>query len=190
MQACIILIQTLYPAALGLGAVHCINAESQRYRARKQRNSAGAEKWMDIRMWDSPALCIQTAKAAGYHVVATHFDPDAVSIHDVDWTQPTAVILGNEREGDSKYKATHFCLRRDSFYANKLLVHLVLPVSGCAVTARLSIHAISLLYCRIRLRSSLVHLWWALTPACLVAICQHCYCVVLLIATCTACTAC
>lgn len=87
--------------ALGLGAVHCINAESQRYRARKQRNSAGAEKWMDIRMWDSPASCIQTAKASGYHVVATHFDPGAVSIHDVDWTQPTAVILGNEREGVS-----------------------------------------------------------------------------------------
>ncbi|DBA76390.1 TPA: hypothetical protein ACH3X1_010096 [Trebouxia sp. C0004] len=87
--------------ALGLGAVHCINAESQRYRARKQRNSAGAEKWMDIRMWDSPASCIQTAQAAGYHVVATHFDPDAVSIHDIDWTQPTAVILGNEREGVS-----------------------------------------------------------------------------------------
>lgn len=87
--------------ALGLGAVHCINADSQRYRARKQRNSAGAEKWMDIRMWDSATSCIKAAKAAGYHVTATHFDPKAVSIHDVDWTQPTAVILGNEREGVS-----------------------------------------------------------------------------------------
>lgn len=128
-------------AALGLGAVHCINAESQRYRARKQRNSAGAEKWMDIRMWDSPVSCIQTAKAAGYHVVATHFDPDAVSIHDVDWTQPTAVILGNEREGDSTYNVTHFCLRTNSFHANKLLVHPGPPVSGCAVVAMLLIHA-------------------------------------------------
>lgn len=90
----------LCSAALGLGAVHCINAESQRYRARKQRNSAGAEKWMDIRMWDSPPACIQAAKAAGYQVLATHFDSKAVSIHEVDWTQPTAVILGNEREGN------------------------------------------------------------------------------------------
>ena len=91
----------LFPAALGLGAVHCINAESQRYRARKQRNSAGAEKWMDIRMWDSPSACIDNAKAAGYHVLATHFDPEAVTIHEVDWTRPTAVLLGNEREGKS-----------------------------------------------------------------------------------------
>lgn len=83
---------------------------------------------MDIRMWDSPASCIQTAKASGYHVVATHFDPGAVSIHDVDWTQPTAVILGNEREGDSKYKARHSCHRRDSVCANKLLVH---PRTSC-----------------------------------------------------------
>ena len=50
-------------------------------------------------MWDSASVCIGHAKAAGYKVVATHFDPDAVSMHDVDWTQPTAVILGNEREG-------------------------------------------------------------------------------------------
>ena len=86
-------------AALGLGAVHCINAESQRYRARKQRNSAGAEKWMDVRMWDAAASCISNAKASGYRVIATHFDSDAVTIHEVDWTQPTAIILGNEREG-------------------------------------------------------------------------------------------
>lgn len=56
---------------------------------------------MDIRMWDSPSSCIQAAKAAGYQVVATHFDSKAVSIHEVDWTQPTAVILGNEREGSN-----------------------------------------------------------------------------------------
>lgn len=79
--------------------MHCINAENERYRARKQRNSAGAEKWMDVRMWDTVASCIGNAKASGYQVVATHFDPEAVSIHDVDWTQPTAILLGNEREG-------------------------------------------------------------------------------------------
>ena len=88
-------------AALGLGAVHCINTDTKRYRARKKRNSAGAEKWLDVRMWDSPSDCINTARAAGFHVVATHFDPEAVSIHDVDWTQPTAVVLGNERDGEA-----------------------------------------------------------------------------------------
>jgi len=145
--------------------VHCINAESQRYRARKQRNSAGAEKWMDIRMWDSPASCIQTAKASGYHVVATHFDPDAVSIHDVDWTQPTAVILGNEREGNSRHQATHFCLRRYSYCANKLLVHPGLPVSGCAATARLYTNAFP---CCIVNRAAQRSCVFALAPACLV----------------------
>lgn len=54
---------------------------------------------MDVRMWDTAASCINHAKASGYRVVATHFDPAAVSIHDVDWTQPTAILLGNEREG-------------------------------------------------------------------------------------------
>lgn len=52
------------------------------------------------RMWDSPSACIADAKAAGYHVVATHMDASAIPMHAVDWTQPTAVILGNERDGE------------------------------------------------------------------------------------------
>lgn len=54
---------------------------------------------MDVRLWDSATDCISSAKAAGYHVVATQFDAQAVSIHEIDWTQPTAVVLGNERAG-------------------------------------------------------------------------------------------
>ena len=54
---------------------------------------------MGRRMWDSATACISDVKAAGFRVVATHMDAAAVPIHDVDWTQPTAVILGNERDG-------------------------------------------------------------------------------------------
>jgi tRNA (guanosine-2'-O-)-methyltransferase len=35
----------------------------------------------------------------GYQVVATHLSPNAVDISSVDWTRPTAVVLGNEKEG-------------------------------------------------------------------------------------------
>lgn len=53
------------------------------------------------RMWDSASACIQDAKAAGYHVVATHMNSAAIGIQEVDWTRPTAIILGNERDGVS-----------------------------------------------------------------------------------------
>lgn len=38
--------------------------------------------------------------AAG-QVVVTHLRADAVDVREVDWTRPTAIVLGNERAGDS-----------------------------------------------------------------------------------------
>lgn len=34
------------------------------------------------------------AKRLGYQVVATHLSPDAVDISQIDWTRPTAFIMG------------------------------------------------------------------------------------------------
>ena len=35
----------------------------------------------------------------GYRVLVTQLTPDSVPIHDIDFTQPTAFILGNEVDG-------------------------------------------------------------------------------------------
>lgn len=51
-------------------------------------------------MWDSASACIADAKAAGFRVVATHMNAASVGMHEVDWSQPTAIILGNERDGE------------------------------------------------------------------------------------------
>lgn len=64
------------------------------------RTSGGAEKWLDVRLWRTSTDAILAAKAAGYRVVATHLREDAVDVRDVDWSVPTAVVLGNERAGN------------------------------------------------------------------------------------------
>ena len=61
---------------------------------------------VERRMWDSASACIADAKAAGFRVVATHMDSASVGIHDVDWSQPTAIILGNERDGEPQLSAS------------------------------------------------------------------------------------
>lgn len=38
-------------------------------------------------------------KSSGFRVVATALSQASVPISDVDWTQPTAVIFGNEKDG-------------------------------------------------------------------------------------------
>lgn len=44
--------------------------------------------------------CLLRAKRLGYQVVATHLSPDAVDISQIDWTRPTAFVMGNEEKGE------------------------------------------------------------------------------------------
>ncbi|PSC73042.1 RNA methylase CR004 [Micractinium conductrix] len=87
--------------ALGFGAVHVVrNVEDQRYKQSK-RSSAGADKWLDVQVFDSTEECLLRAKKLGFQVVVTHLSADAVGISEIDWTRPTAFVLGNEERGVS-----------------------------------------------------------------------------------------
>lgn len=87
--------------ALGIGAVHYIDNIEGKYKL-SQRTAAGSDKWLDVRRWEDTASCLAAVKAAGYQVVVTHLSKSAVTIQEVDWTRPTAVILGNEKSGVSE----------------------------------------------------------------------------------------
>ena len=70
--------------------------------SRANRTSKGAEKWLDVQEHrHGTAVCIQYLKACGFRVLVTQLTQDSVPIHDVDLTQPTAFILGNEVDGGS-----------------------------------------------------------------------------------------
>lgn len=61
--------------------------------------SMGAEKWLDIELWNSPLECFRVLKSRGYRIATTHVGMDAVSIYDMDWSCPTAIVVGNEHKG-------------------------------------------------------------------------------------------
>jgi tRNA G18 (ribose-2'-O)-methylase SpoU len=87
--------------ALGFQSVHVISNVSNRRYKKNRKVSAGAEKWLDVEMWENTGACIATLKARGYRIAVTHIAPDTVSIHDMDWRVPTAVFFGNEHKGVS-----------------------------------------------------------------------------------------
>ena len=158
------------PAALGFGAVHCINNHEPDRFKQSRRSSAGSEKWLDVQVrrgarplftvhapcfwpqrpagrrpspqqppgsaapaaslpgaalaprsdllptnplpvrlspqvFDTTAECLGAAKAAGFQIVVAQLAPDAVPIGEVDWTRPTAVVLGNEKDGAPRGRA-------------------------------------------------------------------------------------
>mmetsp|Transcript_15524 Transcript_15524/g.42071 ORF Transcript_15524/g.42071 Transcript_15524/m.42071 type:complete len:308 (-) Transcript_15524:417-1340(-) len=86
--------------AFGLASVHCIKG-NEKYK-QSARTSAGADKWLDVRVWDNTAECVEAVKGAGYQLVVTHLTKGSVAIQDIDWTRPTAFVLGNEKMGVSE----------------------------------------------------------------------------------------
>ncbi|XP_058184837.1 uncharacterized protein LOC131302297 isoform X2 [Rhododendron vialii] len=87
--------------ALGLQSVHVINLNNSK-RYRENRNvSMGAEKWLDVELWNSTQDCFKVLKSRGYRIATTHLGMDAVSVYDMDWSCPTAIVVGNENRGIS-----------------------------------------------------------------------------------------
>jgi tRNA G18 (ribose-2'-O)-methylase SpoU len=86
--------------ALGVG---CLGVISDAGLAFKQsgRTSGGAVKWTHLDQWRSTPNAIDDLKKRGYRVLVTVFE-GGHPLEAYDWTVPTAVILGNEREGVSE----------------------------------------------------------------------------------------
>ncbi|XVF60624.1 hypothetical protein PTKIN_Ptkin08bG0063100 [Pterospermum kingtungense] len=87
--------------ALGLQSVHVVSCDSSKRYRENRHVSMGAEKWLDIELWNSPKECFEVLKSRGYQIATTHVGMDAVSIYDMDWSRPTAIVVGNENRGIS-----------------------------------------------------------------------------------------
>jgi len=64
----------------------------------------GAHRWVEKRRVDKvdKTRFIQEKKAEGFQVVVTHLDVKAVSFREVDYTLPTLLVVGNEKDGVSQ----------------------------------------------------------------------------------------
>ncbi|GJR58155.1 tRNA (guanosine(18)-2'-O)-methyltransferase, partial [Tanacetum coccineum] len=88
--------------ALGFQSVHVVSLDSNKRYREHRHVSMGAEKWLDIELWDSTEKCFEVLKSRGYRIATTHLGMETVSIHDMDWSCPTAIVVGNEGTGISE----------------------------------------------------------------------------------------
>jgi tRNA (guanosine-2'-O-)-methyltransferase len=86
--------------ALGFSQIHMIEL-GEKFRE-SQRTTAGADKWVELKKWKSTKDCVQELKKQGKQIVVTHLDATSIPISEVDFSKPTAIVLGNEKEGVSK----------------------------------------------------------------------------------------
>lgn len=52
-----------------------------------------------MQVWDTPGACFEHFKQAGYCIAVTSLGPSSVPIYELDWTKPTAIVMGNESYG-------------------------------------------------------------------------------------------
>lgn len=100
----------------------------------KARAAQGAQKWLDLSMWRQPDEFVRSAKARGYKILATHLASEAMPIDQWDFTQPTALVFGNEKAGVSDLLLAH----ADA--------NVVLPIDGFIQSYNVSVAAALSLY--------------------------------------------
>ncbi len=85
--------------AFGFVNFHVI--ETQEKFKEANRVTQGADKWTEVRKWKSTKEAVRELKALGHKIVVTSLEASK-PIEEIDWTIPTALVLGNEKDGISR----------------------------------------------------------------------------------------
>jgi len=62
----------------------------------------GAQKWVDINLYNNTQSCIDALKSKGYKIIATSPHDDSCLLDDFDISEPAALFFGTERLGLSE----------------------------------------------------------------------------------------
>ena len=68
----------------------------------KLNASGSAYKWIDLHKFSNPNDIIPKLKKKEYQIYSLVLDEKAKTIYDVDWSQPSVIIVGNEHSGVSE----------------------------------------------------------------------------------------
>ena len=86
--------------AVGINEMHAVPGDEG--LAVHWKTSQGAEKWMKVRPHkDVPSAC-GYLKDQGFQLVAAHLSDEALDYREVDYTVPTALVVGTELFGVSE----------------------------------------------------------------------------------------
>lgn len=88
--------------AVGVQKVHLIYYGDQPIPKLSDKSSASAKKWLEIEKHNSVQACFEKLRGEGKTIYTTHLNSDAISIYEVDFCKPSAIVFGNEHLGVSE----------------------------------------------------------------------------------------
>ncbi|UUO23628.1 tRNA (guanosine(18)-2'-O)-methyltransferase TrmH [Colwellia sp. M166] len=86
--------------AVGVSDVHAVwKNETMRLSG---GSAAGSQNWIDVHDYSKTEDAIDELKQQGMQVLVTNLSDTAVDFREIDYTKPTAIILGQEKFGASE----------------------------------------------------------------------------------------
>jgi tRNA (guanosine-2'-O-)-methyltransferase len=104
--------------------------------------STRADKWLEIGVHGTAAGCFTPLKAAGYRIIATRLEKRATPYTEIDYTQPLALVFGNESGGISAESLA---------FADEVVR---IPMFGMVQSLNLSVSVAVILYEALRQRAA------------------------------------
>jgi tRNA (guanosine-2'-O-)-methyltransferase len=118
--------------AVGIGVVHAINPTGG--VPTYNETSASAEKWVSIVVHSGLDDALKVIRPQHMQVLAAHLSSEAVDYRDVDYTQPTCILMGNEKHGVSEEAAQ---------VADR---HIIIPMLGMVQSLNVSVATAVILF--------------------------------------------
>jgi len=88
--------------AVGIQDIYVLNTKIARHKKFGQKSSSSAAKWLSIHQFTNAGECFRELRRHYGLILTTHLSSDAISLHEIDFTQSIALVFGNEHEGVSE----------------------------------------------------------------------------------------
>jgi tRNA (guanosine-2'-O-)-methyltransferase len=85
--------------AVGIQEVYILNTKIPRHKKWGYRSSSSALKWLTIHEFDNLEECVAALRKKFSKILTTHLSSDALSLHDINFTESIALVFGNEHAG-------------------------------------------------------------------------------------------
>ncbi len=93
-------ISAVFRSGEGMGFANFHVIESSERFKEASRVTKGAEKWIEVSKWKTAADCIAQLKKDKVRIIGTTLE-NAVAPEEINWTEPCAIVFGNEKDGIS-----------------------------------------------------------------------------------------
>ena len=85
--------------AVGIQDVFVLNTKINRHKKWGDRSSSSAVKWLTIHQYTDVIACFADLRRKYPIILTTHLSSTAISLYEIDFTAPVALVFGNEHDG-------------------------------------------------------------------------------------------